>query len=70
MTIPIHTDDGMNTHKQYNIIYMNDFIPSLLLELQLASFEIEPPENSGEKKRYQELRYGIVAMRMCNRSLI
>ena len=26
-------------------------------ELQLASFEIEPPENSGEKKRYQELRY-------------
>ncbi|CAI8058076.1 Ras-GEF domain-containing family member 1B [Geodia barretti] len=25
-------------------------------ELQLASFEIEPPENAGEKKRFQELR--------------
>ena len=25
-------------------------------ELQLASMEIEPPENSGEKKRYQELK--------------
>jgi len=25
-------------------------------ELQMASFEIEPPENSGEKKRYQELK--------------
>lgn len=25
-------------------------------ELQLASYEVEPPDNSGERKRYQELR--------------
>lgn len=25
-------------------------------ELQLASYEIEPPEHPGEKKRYQELK--------------
>ena len=25
-------------------------------ELQLASMEIEPPDNPGEKKRYQELK--------------
>ena len=23
----------------------------------MASYEIEPPDNSGEKKRYQELKY-------------
>ena len=56
MTIPIHTDDGTNhtpcpAHPQTPPLSL-----SLSIELQLASFEIEPPENSGEKKRYQELR--------------
>ena len=52
MTVPIHTDDGnvvQHTHLRFPFISY--------LELQLVSYETEAPENSGEKQRYQELKW-------------
>ena len=51
MTVPIHTDDG-NVVQHAHLLLLFISYP----ELQLVSYETEAPENSGEKKRYQELK--------------
>lgn len=53
----------LHTHTQLPFPRVRDVLNYLMTipvytddELQLASMEIEPPDNSGEKKRYQELK--------------